>query len=67
LLAALINFANGEPDWNELIDTNGDSAGDTPFLNVIATAEAVRNNPTSTKEQIVAQKDLLERINLGTA
>jgi len=67
LLAALLNFANGEPDWNELIDTNGDSVGDTPFLNVIATAEAVRNNPASTTEQIVAQKNLLEKINLATA
>ena len=67
LLATLINFANGEPDWNELIDTNGDGVGDTPFLNVIAAAEAVRNNPASTNAQIVAQKDLLEKINLGTA
>ena len=32
LLAALFNFANGDPDYNELIDTNGDKVGDTPFL-----------------------------------
>jgi hypothetical protein len=67
LLAALLNFANGEPDWNELVDTNGDKVGDTPFLQVIVAAEAVRTNPASTAAQIIAQKDLLERINLGKA
>jgi hypothetical protein len=52
---------------NKLIDTNGDSVGDTQFLDVAADAEAVRLNPASTKAQITAQKDLLERIDLGRA
>ena len=67
LLAALLNFANGDPAYNQLIDTNGDKVGDTPFLTVIANAEAVRLNPASTKAQITAQKDLLERIDLDRA
>ena len=67
LLAALLNFANGEPDYNELVDTDANSIGDTPFLVVLANAESVRLNPASTKEQIVGQKNILERINLGTA
>lgn len=67
LLAALLNFANGEPDYDETIDTNGDGTGDTPFLTVVANAEAVRLNPASTDDALIAQKDLLERINLGKA
>ena len=67
LLAALLNFANGDPDFNELIDTNGNGTGDTPFLQVVASAEAVRLNPASTDAQIEAQKNLLERINLEQA
>lgn len=67
LLAALLNFANGEPDWNELVDTNGDGVADTPFLAAVAAAEAVRLNPASTDAEIEAWKDVLERINLGTA
>ena len=67
LLAALLNFANGDPDFNELIDTNGNGTGDTPFLQVVASAEAVRLDPASTDAQIEAQKNLLERINLEQA
>ena len=67
LLAALLNFANGDPDFNELIDTNGNGTGDTPFLQVVAGAEAVRLDPASTDAQIEAQKNLLERINLEQA
>ena len=67
LLAALLNFANGDPDFDELIDTDGNGIGDTPFLQVIANVEAIRLNPASTNAQIVAAKDLLERINLEKA
>jgi M6 family metalloprotease-like protein len=67
LLAALLNFANGDPDFDELIDTDGNGAGDTAFLQVLQNVEAVRLNAASTKAQIVAAKDLLERINLGQA
>ena len=67
LLGALLNFANGAVEWDQLIDTDGDSIGDTAFSDVIAAAEAVRLNPASTRDELEAQKDLLELINLGLA
>jgi hypothetical protein len=67
LLAALLNFANGAVEWDELIDTDGNGIGDTAFSAVIAQAESVRLNPASTRGQLEAQKDLLEAINLGLA
>jgi hypothetical protein len=67
LMAALLNFVNGSIAWDELIDTDGDTVGDTAFSDVIAAAEAVRANPASTDEELEEQKDLLEQINLGLA
>lgn len=64
ILAAWLNFANGTIGWNQLIDTDGP---DTPFSAVMAAAEAVRNNPASTKRQIMDQRDLLRRVNRGAA
>jgi hypothetical protein len=66
LLAALSNFANGTPDYNTLIDTDGNGTGDTPFLAFITAAEAARLNPATPKSVIVALKDVLEKINLGS-
>lgn len=65
LLAALLNFANGAIGWSELVDTDGNGTADTAFSAVIAVAEAVRLNPLATKAQLVAQKNILERINLS--
>ena len=67
LLTALLNFVNGSVGWDQLINTDGNPVGDTPFSEVIANAEAVRANPASTRAQLETQKDLLERINLGRA
>jgi hypothetical protein len=67
LLAALLNFANGSVAWDALIDTDGDTVGDTAFSDVISTAEAVRANPASTREELEVHKDLLEQVNLGLA
>ncbi|MEX2646197.1 MAG: PKD domain-containing protein [Gaiellaceae bacterium] len=67
LLAALLNFANGSIGWDEAVDTNGDGVADTPFHAAVAAAEAVRLNPASTKQEIKAHKNVLERINLGLA
>jgi len=67
LLAALLNFVNGSIGWDQLIDTDGDTFGDTAFSDVIATVESVRANPASTDAELEAQKDLLEQINLGLA
>lgn len=63
LLAALLNFANGSVGWDALVDTDEDGVDDTAFSDVIATAEAVRANPASTKEELEVQKDILEAIN----
>jgi subtilisin family serine protease len=67
ILAAWLNFANGSIGWSQLIDTDGNGTGDTAFSAVLANAEAVRNNPASTKKQIVEQRDLLRRVNRGAA
>ena len=67
LLAALLNFANGTVGWDQLIDTDGDGIGDTAFSDVIDQAETVRLDPTATKAELEAQKDLLQAINHGNA
>jgi hypothetical protein len=66
LLAALLNLANGAVGWDQLIDTDGDSLGDTAFSDVIVAAEAVRTGP-HTDAELEAQKDLLEAVNHGDA
>jgi len=64
LLAVWLNFANGAIGYTQLVDTNGDGTPDAPFNTVLADAEAVRLNPAATREQLEAQKDILEGINL---
>ena len=64
LLAAWLNFANGAVGYDQLIDTNSDGIPDTPFADVIATAEAARLDPTATRSELEEQKDIIERINL---
>jgi fungalysin metallopeptidase (M36)/PKD domain-containing protein len=63
LLTAWLNFANGAFDLTELVDTDKDKTPDTAFSTVMATAEAVRLNPSSTEAQLLAQRDILELIN----
>ena len=62
LLAAWLNFANGAFDLTELVDTDGNGTADTAFSAVMATAESVRIGP-STNAQMLAQRDILQRIN----
>ncbi len=64
LIAVWLNFANGALDPGELVDTDGKKGVDTPFLTAVTTAEAVYNNPNATRAQILAQKDIMERIAL---
>jgi len=63
LLAAWLNFANGAIEFTEFVDTDGDGIADTSFANALAAAEAVRLDPNATRAQILAQKNILERIN----
>lgn len=63
LLAAWLNFANGPYDLDELVDTNGDGVADTEFLAVLVEAETLRLDPTRTRADLLAMKDVLERLN----
>jgi hypothetical protein len=63
LLAVWLNFANGAYGWTDLVDTDGDKAGDTPFSDAVQAAEAVRLDPTSTDSDLETQKNILESIN----
>lgn len=65
LLAAWLNFANGGFDLDTMVDSDGDGIVDATFLEVMATAEAVRLSPTSTRAEILAQKAILEAIVVG--
>lgn len=62
LLAAWLNFANGAYDLDTLVDTDGDGVPDTSFQAAVSAAEAVRLNPASTREAVLAQKDVLDSI-----
>ena len=63
LLAAWLNFANGVYDLDELVDSDGDGTADATFLSVMLAAEAVRTDPARTRDALLAQKDVLERLN----
>ena len=65
LLAAWLNFADGRVGLADLVDTNFNHVVDTPFGTAIATAEAVRANPASTRAQLERQKNILEAINVS--
>ncbi len=65
LLALWLNLVNGAVGYGELVDTDGDGTPDTAASVVLANAEAVRLNPASTSSQLLAQKDILERVNLA--
>ena len=63
LLAAWLNLANGAVDLDTLVDTDGDGVVDTAYYDALRTAELVRLNPASTRAQVLAQKDILDRLN----
>ena len=62
LLVAWLNFANGAIEYTELLDTDKDGAGDTPFVDVVAAAEAVRLNPDATKSEIKEQTNIVHHV-----
>ena len=64
LLAVWLNFANGSIGLDDLVDVDGDGIDETPFAAAVGAAEAVRNDPTATRAALLAQKDVIERINL---
>ena len=65
LLTVWLNFAIGACPYLGMVDTDGDGLGDTPFADVLTTAEAVRLNPGSTDAELEAQIDILHHIRTG--
>jgi hypothetical protein len=62
LLTAWLNFANGYFDLDTLVDTNGNGVPDSNFSLVVYAAEAVRLDPTATRAELLAQKNILEAL-----
>jgi len=62
LATTWLNLANGSLTWNQLVNTDNKPGADTPLWQVLATAESVRNNPLSTREQLLAQQAILDAI-----
>lgn len=64
LLAAWLNFANGSYDLATPVDTDGDRKTDSTFGAAVARAEALYNDPASTRNQLLSQVDVLLRFNV---
>ena len=62
LLAAWLNFANGSYDLDTPVDTDGDEINDSTFEDAVRAAEAVRLDNSATRAELLAQKDILERL-----
>lgn len=65
LLAAWLNFADGRVALDDMVDADGRKGLDTTFGELIAEAEAVRLDPSSTRAQLNHHKDRLERVNVA--
>ena len=64
LLAAILNLADGGVDYHQIVvDSDGDGTADTTFADAVATAEAVRLDPDSTRAEIDEQRRLIHQIN----
>ncbi len=60
----MLNFASGVVGLDELIDTDGDSIPDTPFIGVIQDIEDILLDSGATDAELELAKDLAEAINL---
>lgn len=63
LLAAWFNFADGRVAWDDLVDTDRDGVGDTPFATVAGEAEALRADASASRAELERHKEVLERLN----
>jgi hypothetical protein len=63
LLAAWLNFANGAYALGQPVDTSGDGSPDTAFHQVLLAAETLRTDPNRARADVLAMKDVLERLN----
>ncbi|GAA0934628.1 hypothetical protein GCM10009560_42040 [Nonomuraea longicatena] len=64
-LTAWLNFADGSPSLDQLVDTDVDRVPDTRFATVMDRAEAVRLDPGATTSEVLAQVAVLNSVNLG--
>jgi subtilisin family serine protease len=62
LLTVWLNVANGAMGYLDQFDTDGDGSPDTPLADIMATAETVRLDPTSSKRELREQTRLLIQI-----
>lgn len=64
LLAAMLNLANGGVDFDQaVVDADRDGTPETTFADAVTTAESVRLDPDSTRQEIDEQRRLLHQIN----
>jgi murein DD-endopeptidase MepM/ murein hydrolase activator NlpD len=63
LLAAWLNFSNGAYRLNQMVDTTGNGVPDTFYHDVMLQAETLRTDPARIRSEVLAMKDLLERLN----
>jgi hypothetical protein len=61
-LAAWLNFADGSVKLDTPVDTDLDGIDDSTFGEVMFTAETVRTDPSSTREEIQAQEKIVKAI-----
>lgn len=62
ILVVWLNFAAGAIGYDQLVDTDDDGIADTPFVQVMQTAETVRLDPTSTVTALRVQTERLHQI-----
>ena len=65
LLASWLNLLHGSVGWFDTVDTDGDGLDDARFHEVLRHAETVRLDPASTREELLAQEEVLEYVNGG--
>jgi hypothetical protein len=65
LAASWLNLVHGSIGWFDLVDTDGDRVVDTAFHDVLRDAEAVRMDPSSTRQELLTMEDVLKGINGG--
>lgn len=65
LAASWLNLMHGSIGWFDLVDTDGDRVPDTAFHDVVRHAEALRMNPSSTRQELLAMEGVLQGINGG--
>jgi len=64
LLVVWLNFANGALGYDQLVDTDADGVGDTPFAEALAVAEGLRLEPLPNEREIRELTRMLHQISV---